>query len=185
MAKFFNTFPRIDYTYGDIKIANINDITIRVDIVKSVLDRQSNFEFYDVQDGETPEIVAYNFYNDTNLHWIILMTNDMIGINEWPLSNQQLEKSILRKYPNNTDTDTHHYQATVNNITYDFDANIGVDGNIATVQIDGNDVAAAPVTNRSFETTLNDDNRAIKLLRPEAVTEVYAELKRLVENGNN
>ena len=36
------------------------------------------FDYYDVKDGETPEMIAHKYYGDVNLHWIVLIANDII-----------------------------------------------------------------------------------------------------------
>ena len=50
-------------------------------------------------DGETPEIVADKFYNDSELYWIILMANEMIDPRfDWPLSYVNLLNYVDNKY---------------------------------------------------------------------------------------
>ena len=46
-------------------------------------------DYYDVQDGDTPSILAYQVYGDANKHWVILLFNNIINpYYDWPLGRQ-------------------------------------------------------------------------------------------------
>ena len=36
------------------------------------------FDTYEVKEGETPESIAHKLYGDTELHWIVLMMNNVV-----------------------------------------------------------------------------------------------------------
>jgi hypothetical protein len=53
-----------------------------------------------VKDQEKPEHIADRFYKDINLHWIVLLFNDIIHpYFEWPMSELDLENHIKKQYP--------------------------------------------------------------------------------------
>ena len=62
------------------------------------------YEPYDILDGEKPLDVAYKFYGDPTLDWILLLFNEIVDIqNEWPLSERDLNNYINSKYTNPDD----------------------------------------------------------------------------------
>ena len=57
------------------------------------------YEPYDIQDGERPLDVAYRFYGDPTLDWVILIFNEIVDLqNEWPLSERDLNNYINYTY---------------------------------------------------------------------------------------
>ena len=76
---FFNRFPLLAYD-----VANNDNYKLLPDILRRVKMRTSLrsskflFDTYDVKDGETPETIAYKWFGDAELHWVILMTNNVI-----------------------------------------------------------------------------------------------------------
>ncbi len=91
---YFKYFPTT--TYNNYPVADITRRVILSDIVKnSALDYMS----YTVQEGERPEDVAYYYYDDPGLAWLVLMANDIIDpYTEWPKSEENLEKYIIAQY---------------------------------------------------------------------------------------
>ena len=41
-----------------------------------------DFDYYDVKDGETPEMIAYKYYDDVELHWTIFLVNNIVDYYE-------------------------------------------------------------------------------------------------------
>ena len=67
----------------------------------AVKDNASLFYPYDVQDGETPEMIANKYYGSSEKHWIVLLFNDIIDPQyDWPLDQRTLIKYINDKYSN-------------------------------------------------------------------------------------
>lgn len=102
---YFSEFPNVDYT-NRFPNAKSNDETttaknlfrrpkIREDVLQSI----TQFEYYNIEDGERPEEVARKVYEDPELEWVILIANNIINLNEgWPLSSAQLPEYLLKKY---------------------------------------------------------------------------------------
>jgi hypothetical protein len=56
---------------------------------------------YMIADGDTPESIALNAYDDSKMSWVILMVNGIKNIyNEWPLSSENFNRHIETKYSN-------------------------------------------------------------------------------------
>ena len=71
------------------------------------------FDNYDVQDGEKPEDVAFKWYGDADLHWVILMTNNVTDrYYEWPMTQPQFQNFIEDKYGLANIDAIHHYEIT-------------------------------------------------------------------------
>ena len=97
---YFDMFPNILYSAkGDGKYTVMKDIMSRVKLIANVKDSIVGFDYYNVQDGETPEMIAHKYYGDVNLHWTILVANDIIDYYEdWPMSVQRFEEFVKNKY---------------------------------------------------------------------------------------
>lgn len=97
---FFNKFPLVKYDInkdGNRKVAV--DILRRIAFRGNLREQASYFRKYTIQDGETPEIVANKFFGSTQLHWIILLMNEIVDpYFEWPLSSASLDDYIAKKY---------------------------------------------------------------------------------------
>jgi hypothetical protein len=99
-TNFFDTFPKISYSLDDGDSEQVVvDIFKRALLSKEFQDNSSYFETYEVTDGETPEEVSYRFYGTQLLHWLVLMTNNILDPRyNWPLPEQQLLKHVESKY---------------------------------------------------------------------------------------
>lgn len=94
MNEYFSNFPLIDYDGQQIR-----NITLRTKIVDSFKNNSTNFYSYTLKDGETADSLAYNYYGDSNLVWVIYMANDIIDpYYDWPLSNLEFDRFIINKY---------------------------------------------------------------------------------------
>lgn len=98
--KFFDNFPKVIYTLDDNESEQIlTDIFKRVVLSEEFKKNTSFFEEYNVLDGETPEDVSYRFYGTQQLHWLILMINDIINPRfEWPTTDSNLLEITKEKY---------------------------------------------------------------------------------------
>lgn len=114
---YFEFFPSLYYTLDNNRSGQIiQDIFRRVVLSDEIRNQNVLYETYDIQDGDTPEILADKFYDDPGLYWIILITNEILDPRfGWPMEWYRLENYIERKYPSNLYLDS--------NVSYGF--NIG------------------------------------------------------------
>jgi hypothetical protein len=119
-------------------VTNITNRTTLSDEVKLNL---SLYDEYDVKDGETPELVADKFYNNSELHWLVLHYNDIIDPRfDWPLDTNNLNRYVASKYANVNGI--HHYE----------DANLNyINGNVILTSNNsfGNFALNDPITNNT------------------------------------
>jgi hypothetical protein len=99
-TNYFEKFPRILYSLDNLASGQVvPDILRRVAAVNELKLNNSYFDEYDIRDGDTPEILADKIYGDSGLHWIILMTNDIIDPRfDWPLSYNDFINFCIAKY---------------------------------------------------------------------------------------
>ena len=96
---FFNSFPKILATdYKNNAILSTNIMT-RTNLIPALSKNPLLFYSYDIQEGDTPEIVASKYYGDVNRHWMVLYANQILDPQwQWPLTSQQLLKYLNDKY---------------------------------------------------------------------------------------
>ena len=161
---YFTYFPVIAYDVRGTK--NNENVQLITDILKRVRKKLEivNYAFFEqhfIMDGETPESLAHQVYDDSTLHWIILYGNYMTNpYYDWPLTYFDLQKFVTKKY---TDINgVHHYE----------DAD--------KYEVDSTASGATAITNFVHEETLNDAKRTINIIRPEYVQYIVAEFKKII-----
>lgn len=146
---YFSNFPKIYYEFDigkDVILKPITDITANVRMRKEILNNITVYDLYDIQDGETPEVLADKIYGSSQYHWIIMLANDRYDyIRDWPMQSDVLENYIMSKYTMEQLGDTHHWEK---------------DGLI----VDSNTYQAYSVSNWDYEIRQNDLKRRIKLI---------------------
>jgi len=111
---YFTPFPVRDYQLkGKTAPQQITDITRRFTLQSFLQKGLITFDEYFVQDGEKPDDVAYDYYGDPTLDWLIFFANETKDpYFEWPRSDEQLHAYITQKYGSlSTAYQTvHHYE---------------------------------------------------------------------------
>ena len=100
MAKFFARYPKVVYSLNDAtNLDVVTNITTRVKVIDKYLTNSLSYYEYDVQEGDTPEIIAHKFYDDVERHWIVLMANNIIDpVIDWPMNYTNFIKYLDDKY---------------------------------------------------------------------------------------
>lgn len=115
--QYFKTLPKIIYTDKNNVSTLYTNLLARVSIIPNVLNNALAFYSYDVQDDDTPEIVAYKYYGDVGRFWMVLYCNQMMDPQwDWPLRHTELENHVGMKYTSmNIDPkrEIHHYEKIV------------------------------------------------------------------------
>ena len=174
---YFNRFPMMIY---DMK--NNDNYKLLPDILRRV--RQKNviksgqfiFDTYDVKDGETPETIAYKWFGDAQLHWVILMTNNVTDrYYDWPMTVVQFQTYLEDKY-SNPDA-IHHYETprtsgrTTGQGPFDYSHLVEVNSDFENASI---------ISNREFEERNQDKKRSIRLLDKRYLPDFIDEFNNLV-----
>lgn len=161
---YFKHLPKIIYSFGDdrdLDLKVLTDITVNTRIFKKALSEITLWEYYDLQDGETPEILAHRLYGDAELHWVIMLVNERYDMHtDFPMSATEIDEYIASKYPN---PDAIRYY-------------VDTDGDIVDSTVPG----AIPVSYRDWEYGTNDKKRRIKIVSPQIAAKLAAEFRQLV-----
>ena len=172
---YFEMFPSVFYDMkGDGQYTLVKDLMSRVKLVASVKENILNFDYYDVKDGETPEMIAQKYYGDVNLHWTIFIVNDIIDYYEdWPMSVQKFEQFICDKYEN--PQAIHHYEITQTS----GDTTKTIDVGMNTTEYP----SATAIDNYTYEDRLQTKKRQIRLIQPQYIEQFVSEFdKKINEN---
>jgi hypothetical protein len=96
---YFNKFPNTVFQNPDGSVSQVKDILRRVVFTDESYFQDSNYDKYVIRDNETPDMVAQKFYQDPNLHWIIILYNTLIDpFYTFPLSRTSFGSYIDKKY---------------------------------------------------------------------------------------
>ena len=166
---YFENFPLYQYDISDTETKTlITDIVRRVNLKSNVKANTLVFDTYDVRDGEQPDTVAFRYYGDTKLHWIIVTVNNITSRYDWPLDQVALSQFVNDKYSNPNATHHHEINATSGDTTRKLIVSSDTDG-------------ATAVTNYEHEQTLNDNKRRIRLLDRVYVAQFRKEFEQLIK----
>ena len=208
MSKYFNFFPKTLYTTDSKNADVVNNITSRFNFEKNFKENTAVSYEYDIQDSDTPEIVASKFYGDSERHWIVLMFNDIIDPQfDWPMNYRTLISFIDEKYKSEANvgqTGSNWAQSHVQ-AYYKVETRTTLSTNTVVTnkfQVDSNTYSTIAATNNDvtllsggiiriqisketksyydYEMELNESKRRIKLLKPEFVNNIESEFRRVI-----
>ena len=75
---YFASFPFIPYdSKGNGELKMVTNLLRRVAVRSNVKTNTMLFDTYDVKSGDTPESIADKLYDDSELHWVILLINNV------------------------------------------------------------------------------------------------------------
>ena len=169
---YFKSFPTVPYdSQGNGKFKDVKNLLRRVGVRAKVKSNTSLFDTYDIKNGETPETIAFKMYGDANLHWVVMLLNDITDrYHDWPMSEAQFLQFVNEKY-SNVDA-VHHYEISQSSGDTSVKINIGTDNTDYPT--------ATAITNFEHEQEQQDIKRKIRLLDPSFVTDFVEEFKSLM-----
>tara|TARA_R110002072_G_scaffold134749_1_gene275719 strand:- start:287 stop:796 length:510 start_codon:yes stop_codon:yes gene_type:complete len=160
---------------GNYKV--LPDILRRVKQRNAVASGQFIFDTYDVRNGEKPEDIAFKWFGDAQLHWVILMTNNITDrYYQWPMNDAQFAEFLADKY-DNPDA-IHHYEIPK------FSGNTtsqGPNDYSHLVEVNSDTDNAVSVSFREYEERLQDKYRSIKLLNQRFLSDFLEEFDKLIK----
>jgi hypothetical protein len=137
----------------------MTDITRNIRFRRDVLANVTVYDYYDIIDGETPEIIAEKIYGNAEYHWVIMLVNERYDyLNDFPLTYPMLEQFITDKYGSEADS-VHHYEDASGNVV------------MSTYP------SATPITNRQYEEAKNEDKRRIKIISKNLISTILKNYK--------
>lgn len=166
---YFKNFPKFLYDFDFVKTLGLEpdtksfiltDITRNIRFRRDVLANITVYDYYDIVEGETPEIVAEKIYGNAQYHWIIMLVNDQYNyISDWPLTQLVLTQYISDKYGSSNFETIHHYVNEYGMI------------------VSADNFIAFPITNYAHELNINESKRSIKLISNELLSTILKNYK--------
>ncbi len=172
---YFDMIPKIYYdSKADNNFTLLTNLMTRVKLRTDIKNDIFDYDYYDVVDGETPEMIAHKYYDNPELHWTILVANDIIDYYEdWPMSVQRFEEYVKDKYAN--PQGVHHYE--ISQTSGDATKTINVGMNTTDYE------SASVISNYTYEQRLQDDKRQIRLISPRFITQFVEEFREKIDEG--
>ena len=168
----FTLYPKIAYKVNEYDYLRAIDITQSAKIKSFLRDyRGISYNPYTVKDGERPDYIAHKFYGDSNLDWVILLSNEIYNIyDEWPKNSIDFEEYLIEKYGS--------IATTLSTVKYYYNASKDI--------IDLTTYNSLSASTRSSETIYeyelraNNNKSKIKLIRSSIIGAIQTELKSLL-----
>jgi len=137
----------------------LTDITRNIRFRRDILANITVYDYYDVVEGETPEIVAEKIYGNAQYHWIVMLVNERYDyLSDWPMTQAALDLYVTQKYGTNINA-IHHYE------------------NAAGMIVPSNYPSAVPITNTNYEAQVNESKRRIKIISAELLSTILKNFK--------
>ena len=192
---YFRQLPDLDYpslrndreSAYDYQI--VKNIFKRAVLRDDIFDEVVAFTKYSVVGDERPDQVAYDFYGDSGLDWVVLTTNNIIHVrDEWPMGNQDFLTYLNGKYTDQELSNIHHYETDLlrdsqGKLIQPKGLNVPGDYSISFLD-NGVLRTESKITSFTFlehETNLNDNKRNINILRPEYLTTFLENFAEIME----
>ena len=160
---------------------------LRTDVDQSI----TAFNYYYIEQGMRPDVLAQEIYGDSELDWVILTSNNIINVrDQWPLEHDNLHEYMLDKYGSDQNILGIHHSETIKivdeynrvilkgglevdaNFTFTFVGTVtSSTGSLIKVNFGGSSsntiTPVVSITNYDYETKQNEEKRRIKILKPE------------------
>jgi hypothetical protein len=154
------------------------------------------FDLYSIIGDDRPDNVAQKLYGDSELDWVVLLSNNIINIrDEWPMSQYDLERYLDNKYSQEQLSEVHHYETK--EVKTDFgmlllQEGLWVDANYTFKFTDEDEVKTLSGANiltsvsiYQFEIQKNDSKRNIYALRSNFLQTVFSDMRDIMTYTNS
>ena len=197
MSNYFRNVPNFDYV-SRLPNAKISDyVTVknffkRGFLREDIFQELSFFTKYKIKGDDRPDNVAWNFYQESELDWLVLTCNNIVNIQtEWPLTQTNFDRFLLDKYETHEKlNDIHHYETieiknTDGNVL--LKEGLEVDKSFSMTYYDDitkkqvtPTVFTKEITNYQFEEKIENEKRNIYLLKPRYLNIIYDDMEEMM-----
>ena len=192
---YFRQLPNLSYP----SLANDRSSVYDYQVVKNFFKRAvlrddifnevTAFTKYSVEGDERADQVAYDFYGDSGLDWVILTTNNIIHVrDEWPMGQQDFLTYLNEKYTSEQLSNIHHYETKLirdSSGTLVQPEGLHVDSNYSITFLDNGvsrtESSITSVTFLEHETNLNDEKRNINILKTDYLDIMLRDIKDIMK----
>ena len=181
MSNYFSKVPNFEYVsrLPDAKISDyitVKNLFKRGKLREDIFQDLTLFTKYKIKGNDRPDNVAFDFYNDSNLDWLVLVSNNILNVQtEWPLLTNEFDRYLVDKYGTVGIGEIHHYETTeVKNLSGVVIVKEGLtcESDYSVTFYDARSGGyttksniAVPVTNYEYESKIEDAKRNIFLLK--------------------
>ena len=199
MSNYFRQVPDFDYVsrLPDAKISDyltVKNLFKKGKLADDIFQDLTIFTKYEIEGDDRPDNVADKEYDDPDLDWIVLLSNNIINVqSEWPLPQRDFDRYVLEKYGTYEKLNAvHHYETkecknsvdavvVPEGLQVDSDYSVTyydwyLDGEITKSSSD----IVVEVTNYEYESKLEDAKRSIYLLKPKYLNIVKDDMDNMM-----
>ena len=200
MSSYFKQVPDFDYVsrLPDAKKSDyitVKNLFKRGKLADDIFQDLTVFTKYEIKGDDRPDNVANEVYDDPDLDWVVLLSNNIINIqSEWPMIQREFDRYLLDKYETYEKlNDVHHYETiecknlagaviVPKGLWVESDYSVTYYDWYARVEItkSSSDIVVS-ITNYEYEDNLENEKRNIYLLKPAYLNVVKDDLKELMQ----
>ena len=191
---YFSYLPNVEVRVSSYRVNNVDPFKVAKNIFRRIKIRENlddiilGFTQYTIKNNQRPDQVALEIYGDMDLDWVVLLTNNIINLyDEWPMSEDELERYIDSEYEEEADSVHHWVTQRITDIKGRtlVKADRTVPENWIYTRPDGTaipkDELVRPISVYDYESVKNDYKRNIYLLRKEYINGFVEEFNELVQ----
>ena len=192
---YFDLFPDVELpSFSDKRnssrdLIRVKNLFKRGKIREDFFQNATTFYQYTVNGDDRPDNVAKEVYDNINLDWVVLLSNNILNIrDEWPMSQYDFQRYLSNKYDSVQLSQIHHYETKEirnSNEVLLLQSGLVVDSDFTFKYTDPstgyqsiNDVTSVSVLQHEIQK--NDDKRSIYLLRPEYVSFIISDMREIM-----
>ena len=201
MSNYFRKLPNLDYPSllknreSNVDYFQTKNLFRRVKIREDLFANFMQFDKYEIVGDERPDNVSEKVYGRDDLDWVVLLSNNIIDINnEWPLSQLQLNRFLADKYTPQELVSIHHYETLELRdnknqlilpaglvVDEDFNLEYLSGGQIKSTNslVEGRPVRA--VTFFDYENDLNEQKRNINVIKKDFLGMFIKDFERIMK----
>ena len=201
MSQYFRKLPNLNYPSllktreSNTDFVQTKNLFRRVKVREDLFANFMQFDKYKIVGDERPDNVAQKVYDNDDLDWVVLLSNNIVDLNnEWPLTQFQLNEFLNEKYTPQELVSIHHYETlelrdSKNQLI--LPAGIVVDENFNLEYLSGGQIKSTnslvdgrpvkAVTFYDYENNLNDKKRNINVLKPELLGIFIRDFERIMK----
>jgi hypothetical protein len=194
---YFDLFPDLllpsftDNRNSSYDFVRVKNLFKRAKIRDDFFQNAVVFDKYAIIGDDRPDNVADKLYNDPQLDWIILISNNIINVREeWPMSQANFNNYLMNKYGSELLQEIHHYETeeirdSEGNLLLQsgliVDANFEFEySDFGTYKVLSGTNIVTPVSNYNYEILKNDQKRTIYALRENYLQTVIDDMREIM-----
>ena len=197
MSNYFRRLPDLEYI-SRLKDSKLSDYIVVKNLFKKGILREdiyqnlATFQKYKIIGDERPDNVAKKIYGNSELDWLVLVSNNIINIQtEWPMRQNDFDEHLILKYGTYQTlySGIHHYESKEikdSNGVVILPEGLIVDEGYEFLYTNPQGILerrrpGLPITNYDYELKMEDGKRNINILKPKYVNLVIDDLKGIMQ----